>query len=73
MLQIAKAGKYDGYLLEGMGCPGGCVAGAGTIAPVNKTTQAVNKKVKDSEHLTPLMSKYKEYLPLLEENWFTTL
>lgn len=68
MLQIAKAGKYDGYLLEGMGCPGGCVAGAGTIAPVNKTTQAVNKKVKDSEHLTPSMSKYKEYLPLLEEN-----
>jgi hypothetical protein len=29
--------------------------------------------VKDSEHLTPSMSKYKEYLPLLEENWFTTL
>lgn len=27
MLQMAKAGKYNGYLLEGMACPGGCVAG----------------------------------------------
>ena len=25
----AKAGKRNGYLLEGMACPGGCVAGAG--------------------------------------------
>ena len=29
MLTLAKAGKRNGYLLEGMGCPGGCVAGAG--------------------------------------------
>ena len=26
MLMLARAGKRDGYLLEGMGCPGGCVA-----------------------------------------------
>ncbi len=31
MLMAAKAGKYNGYLLEGMACPGGCVAGAGTV------------------------------------------
>ena len=30
MLMMAKAGKYDGYLLEGMACPGGCVGGGGT-------------------------------------------
>ena len=36
MLMMAKAGKRNGYLLEGMGCPGGCVAGAGTIAPVQE-------------------------------------
>ena len=68
MLQLAKAGKYDGYLLEGMGCPGGCVAGAGTIAPVKKTTEAVNKKVQSADVKTPLKSKYAEYLPLLVEN-----
>lgn len=33
MIQQAKAGKFNGYLLEGMACPGGCVAGAGTIRP----------------------------------------
>ena len=27
MMQLAKAGKYNGYLLEGMACPGGCVGG----------------------------------------------
>lgn len=25
MLLQAKAGKKKGYLIEGMGCPGGCV------------------------------------------------
>ena len=43
MLLLAKTGKYNGYLLEGMGCPGGCVAGAGTITPVKKSTAAVTK------------------------------
>ena len=51
-----------------MGCPGGCVAGAGTIAPVKKTTEAVNKKVQSADVKTPLKSKYAEYLPLLVEN-----
>ena len=30
LLKLATLGKYPGYLLEGMACPGGCVAGAGT-------------------------------------------
>ena len=34
LMMMAKAGKYKGYLLEGMACPGGCVAGAGTLLPV---------------------------------------
>lgn len=33
LLTLAKEGKLDGFLLEGMPCPGGCVAGAGTIIP----------------------------------------
>lgn len=41
MLMLAKAGKKDGCLIEGMGCPGGCVAGAGTNIPINKATVAV--------------------------------
>lgn len=49
LLQLAKAGKYDGYLLEGMGCPGGCVAGAGTLQPVQKSTALINKYVNDAD------------------------
>lgn len=67
MLALAKAGKYNGYLLEGMACPGGCVAGAGTIAPVNKTTAAVGKMVEKAEEKSVNSSKYKEYLTLLKE------
>ncbi|MFR3666112.1 4Fe-4S dicluster domain-containing protein [Flintibacter sp.] len=48
MLLMAKTGKYNGYLLEGMGCPGGCVAGAGTITPVKKSTATVTKYTNDA-------------------------
>lgn len=41
LLQLVKAGKRNGYLIEGMGCPGGCVAGAGTIIPINKAAAAL--------------------------------
>lgn len=41
MLMLAKNGKYDGYLLEGMACPGGCVGGAGTLAPLAQSAKAV--------------------------------
>ncbi len=41
MLSLAKAGKRNGYLLEGMACPGGCIGGAGTIIPENKAITAV--------------------------------
>ena len=43
MLMMAKAGRLDGYLLEGMACPGGCVAGAGTLQPIAKSSAAVKK------------------------------
>ena len=36
-----------------MGCPGGCVAGAGTNIPVAKGAQAVRKFVKDSTKPLP--------------------
>ena len=53
MLLLAKAGKKDGYLIEGMACPGGCVAGAGTNIPIAKATQEVKKFVKDSTNSLP--------------------
>ena len=54
MLKVAKAGKYNGYLLEGMACPGGCIAGVGTIASVNRVKGNVKKFMMDSKLNTPL-------------------
>ena len=45
ILTLAKAGKIKGCLIEGMGCPGGCIGGAGTNAPI-KEAQMVLKKYK---------------------------
>lgn len=42
MLMLAKAGKKNGCLIEGMACPGGCVAGAGTNIPVVQAQKEVN-------------------------------
>lgn len=68
LLAKAKAGKYNGYLLEGMACPGGCVAGAGTIQPIAKSSAAVNIQKKKSTNAHALQSEYKELLELLEEH-----
>ncbi|WP_423363612.1 4Fe-4S dicluster domain-containing protein [Mycoplasma sp. P36-A1] len=66
MLMVAKSGKYDGYLLEGMGCPGGCVAGAGTLQPIIKSTNEVKKYKNDAKLKVADETKYREYLELLE-------
>ena len=58
MLLLAKAGKRDGYLLEGMACPGGCVAGAGTIIPVNKATITNQNYKKELVKKSSLESMY---------------
>ena len=38
---LAKAGKKNGCLIEGMACPGGCVAGAGTNIPIPQAMKEV--------------------------------
>ncbi len=53
ILMLAKAGKKNGYLIEGMGCPGGCVAGAGTLIPVASAKKEVQKIVNGSSRALP--------------------
>jgi [FeFe] hydrogenase (group B1/B3) len=67
MLAMAKAGKYNGYLLEGMGCPGGCVAGAGTLQPVAKSTASVQKYKQEAPDKIATDSKYEITLSLLND------
>lgn len=67
LLTLAKAGKYDGYLLEGMACPGGCVAGAGTVQPINKSTAAVKFHQSVSTNTHSYETPYGVWLEQLEE------
>lgn len=53
MLALAKAGRLDGFLIEGMACPGGCIAGAGTNLPIKKAEKALNDFVKASSKQLP--------------------
>ncbi len=69
LLQLAKAGKYDGYLLEGMACPGGCIAGAGTIQPIAKSAAAVAKHKSVSTNAHATKNQYKDLLEHLDESF----
>ena len=67
MLAMAKAGKRDGYLLEGMACPGGCVAGAGTIQPVKQSAASVEKFKNDAAEMSCTVSPHLHRLEEVEE------
>ena len=60
LMALAKAGKYDGYLLEGMACPGGCVAGAGTLLPVDLAGKVVGRYQQEADTESPLESPYRD-------------
>jgi [FeFe] hydrogenase (group B1/B3) len=66
MMKKAAAGEYNGYLLEGMACPGGCIAGAGTLQPVNKATYSVGVAMKEAPVENAIDSQYADLLPHLE-------
>jgi [FeFe] hydrogenase (group B1/B3) len=60
LMTLAKAGKYNGYLLEGMACPGGCVAGAGTILSVDQASKVVARYQSEANQESPLDSPYRD-------------
>ena len=64
MISDAVKGKYPGYLLEGMACPGGCVAGAGTMQPIKKSQAMVGIYAKQAKHKT---SSETEHIKELEK------
>ena len=66
LMTLAKAGKYNGYLLEGMACPGGCVAGAGTLLPVELAATVVGRYQKEADTESPLESPYRDKAETLD-------
>ena len=67
MLMRAKAGKLNGYLLEGMACPGGCIGGAGTVQLIPKAATEVENIKKLSAKKHAYESTFSRILPDLEE------
>ena len=57
MLMLAKMGKKNGCLIEGMACPGGCVAGAGTNIAIPQAIKEVNNFKAHSEKKIPEMEE----------------
>lgn len=60
LMTMAKTGKYNGFLLEGMACPGGCVAGAGTLLPVDLAAKVVGRYQSEASAASPLESAYRD-------------
>ncbi|MDE6166956.1 MAG: iron hydrogenase, partial [Acetatifactor sp.] len=53
MLLLAKAGRKNGCLIEGMACPGGCIAGAGTNIPIAQAAKEVAKFKAQAKEAVP--------------------
>ncbi len=53
MLLLAKAGRKNGCLIEGMACPGGCVAGAGTNIAIPQAMKEVAKFKAQAKETVP--------------------
>lgn len=60
LMTMAKAGKLNGCLIEGMACPGGCVAGAGTILPVDLAAKVVGRYQSEAQTTSPTGSAYRD-------------
>ena len=69
MLHMAKAGKRNGYLLEGMACPGGCVAGAGTIQPVKQSAASVERFKNAAPEMSSTTSPFLNRLEEVEKKY----
>ncbi len=53
VLTLAKAGRMGGCLIEGMACPGGCIAGAGTNIAIPQAAKEVAKFKAMAERKVP--------------------
>ncbi len=53
ILALAKAGRKNGCLIEGMACPGGCIAGAGTNIPIPQAAKELAKFKEQANQVIP--------------------
>ena len=51
-----------------MGCPGGCIGGAGTMADPVRTAAVLNKYVKDATFTDPEQSAFMSNIHMLKDD-----
>ena len=71
LLMLAKAGKYNGYLLEGMGCPGGCIGGGGNPPKTWSIMEKRKKAIYEAEAELPVRQSHKN--PAIQKIYETYL
>lgn len=72
ILQAVEKGEIEANFMEGMGCPGGCVGGPGTIAPVKEAADRVARHADASrfptasanERATEILGRYIKQIQL---------
>lgn len=70
MLMLAKAGRKDGCMIEGMACPGGCIAGAGTNIPITDAQKKLGKFKNEAELSLP-PKEVIDRLPLEDDRYMS--
>ena len=63
-----KDGTGDYTFIEIMGCPGGCIGGAGTIADPARTAIQLNKYMKEAPFTDPEQSPYMSEIHVLKDD-----
>ena len=72
LIQKIKSGEVQYDFVEVMACPGGCIAGAGTVQPPEKSRRVLEQYKASAPKDNPLDSDYKDDLYLLhdgEDDW----
>ena len=66
VIQALKNGEHFDFI-EVMACPGGCIAGAGTLRPIEQAHKEVEAFSSEAKFTCANDTPYMDYLPLIEE------
>ena len=66
VIQALKNGEHFDFI-EVMACPGGCIAGAGTLRPIEQSHKEVEAFSSEAKFTCANDTPYMDYLPLIEE------
>ena len=72
LIEAVRRGEVFYHFVEVMACPGGCIAGAGTVQPPEKSRRMLEQYEARAALDNPLDSEYMEDIELLyedPENW----